>query len=230
MRDERSNLSDVLINVFYVTLISLLFFVFLLNNQGHTNVLGFALEEWISLIAILVIPLSITNKFKIRMLSYVILLIPFSYLGIYWTHYSDLQPLVFIFYYPWIILLTIIVSHFILKYLKQISNDSIKMIVIILIAILMVFALLFVIISANNEITEFKKLVTYETLQCSGNSISIDQFDKDCQMLTGKFWEGYYKDMCLRQLQNRRTNGSISSDFVCSYCCKEGYDRIFPPN
>ncbi len=103
----------------YIVLISALFFVYLtIISSEDLNPVGTALQIWIPLIAVLVVPLSFTTRYVlVRIGVFTPLAIILSYVGVKWTNYSDAGGLIFP-YLCFFILIAIIVSHYILKRLS----------------------------------------------------------------------------------------------------------------
>lgn len=153
-------------NLLYVVFVSILFFAFLVATNGLPNPVGAALQQWLSLILVLILPLSSNTALWKRILALLPLALIFSIIGASWAGYSDLGGVVF-FFYSFIILNVVIVSHYVLKFLNSANapRHTIK-ILYILIAISLLAGAIFVV----GGISKYNQLVQQFNTACKTGS------------------------------------------------------------
>jgi len=199
-----------LIKIFLIIICVLLFYIFALSNKGgKVNPVGESLQELIAMGLLIVVPLFFAKKGWHNIALYFLLVVPLTIFGGWWTHYSDLGGLIFI-YYDIVILVLISVSYLLLKFLYRYENSNWLIPALVL---LIVIVFIPTVVNTYYGIIKFNKHFIYNNLRCNGNSVTLEQFERDCNKLTGEFWEGYYRDICFRELENRKRNGAISYSF-----------------
>lgn len=218
---------ESILHYFYLIAISFIFSCYLLRiKEGNVYPIALALAECVSLLPVLIAPLfCIRWRLRSRLALFLVLTIPLTILGVWWTNYPDTGPFIFILY-NLKIFLAIIASHYILKSLHEKASPRLKKTSIGLSIVITVIVFVLMVITIVGDIDQLNKNKLYNELRCNGNAISVKQFREGCNKLTGIFWEGYYQDLCFKEADNREINGTISKGFSCPSCCNDVY-KIF---
>ena len=117
------------------------------------------------------------------------------------------------------------INYVVLKLLYKHENSHWPIsILVFLIAVVFIYA----IFGTYNGLVSFNRHRVYDNLRCNGNSITVEQFERDCSRL----WEiddpahGSARRACINELENKRGTGKVSDSFSLSRCRKW---RVFPP-
>ena len=144
MEEENTTKINVLSIIFKITyfiaLIGLLYFYFFDIGRNISMINGDLInfKEFIIMLPLLIIPLLIPVKeLKYKLLSFIGLAIILTTIGIIWIHYGEWGDLIF-YIYALVILIIIIISHYLLRYVDTKANKLVKIMGVIILLIILI--------------------------------------------------------------------------------------------
>jgi len=204
----KSNLKSLSVYTYAaIFLITFLFLVFLSDDMLESfPIADFAdrfLIEAAVLLPLLVLPLVLAKRFIFRMGIFILLAMVAVPLLFYWARYQDYGGFIVFYYHIPLAYFFLLIFHFtITKHQNKFEVNKNYRAATYIITILLVLFAMYVAIA---NVKDSGKHRGYQKVISCGNFIPYETARSYCERLTGKFWEGYYRDICfdtLRQIQS----------------------------
>ncbi len=181
---------DTLQTALIIICISIFIFDFAFyNNQGYIDSLHKSLKIVISLALAVILPLTIFKNFIWRILSCILILIPLTIFGMWWTNYPDAGPLVFIFYYAPLVFILVILGHFTLKLLEN-SPKPKKWAIVLIIVFIGLFIL--AVLNISSGLADLERAELSERQKECNSYMSSEELSSNCARLKELNLEEYY--------------------------------------
>lgn len=196
-----NNISSLIFHIIYIILLlSILFFLYV------------SIAPFITLGLFLIIPLLFpTKNLKWRFFIFLGLIIPFVILNGMLVNYVDAAGLV-IFLYPIPVLITIVISHYLLRYVREKAGNMLKVTGIIVMLILILLLIIFSIIKINNLVIDHENYILSQEIHCKGayTTTSPQELERLCNEIQvgGNKEENYneFKSYCLNLVEKIRAD------------------------
>ncbi|XOU94078.1 MAG: hypothetical protein ACNFW9_04505 [Candidatus Kerfeldbacteria bacterium] len=221
--DNKSNSSNkqlsIIYRILYSIILSLLVLIFLivgLSSGGRTYFFQEAFSEWYFIAVILIIPMIFNVSLGKRILIFIGTTIIFSIWGIFNSEGDDFAPLASFFIYNIFAFGVIFIGH---KLFYKKFKKNILTIISIAIIILFIGVSLYTSLIINNKYIEYSEKIIYRELVCEGDLMSIEKFEKVCNMLSGTLNSNDIissKDSCFKELDYYKNNNKVRPDFISS--------------